>query len=321
MTLLLHSILNLLTLSLPSNPLASLLFLPVFFLAFLSVIEILQGKIEDIELPVEKVDIIVSEWMGYFLLYESMLDTVLFARDKWLVSVSHPSISRFLFHSFISLSHQYILFMFFLFVLSHFISNHLRNNLPTPIPQAPNGMIFPDQARLYFCAIEDAEYRKDKLDFWDNVYGFNMECIKELAITEPLVDVCDPQQVISNTCPVLDIDIYTVKKEDLDFQSPFQLKFTRDEYCHAVVAYFTVNFTKTHKNIKLTTSPLAEYTHWKQTVFYFTEPLVVSRGDVMQGSVSVMRNKKNPRDIDIDLSVEFNTSNFQHKEQRLYHLR
>lgn len=30
-------------------------------------------------------DIIISEWMGYFLLYESMLDSVLFARDKWLV--------------------------------------------------------------------------------------------------------------------------------------------------------------------------------------------------------------------------------------------
>ena len=33
---------------------------------------------------VVQVDIIISEWMGYFLLYESMLDTVLFARDKWL---------------------------------------------------------------------------------------------------------------------------------------------------------------------------------------------------------------------------------------------
>lgn len=33
----------------------------------------------------EKVDIIISEWMGYFLFYESMLDTVIFARDKWLV--------------------------------------------------------------------------------------------------------------------------------------------------------------------------------------------------------------------------------------------
>lgn len=39
---------------------------------------------EEIELPVKKVDIIISEWMGYFLLFESMLDTVLAARDKYL---------------------------------------------------------------------------------------------------------------------------------------------------------------------------------------------------------------------------------------------
>lgn len=32
----------------------------------------------------EQVDVIVSEWMGYALLYESMLDTVLHARDKYL---------------------------------------------------------------------------------------------------------------------------------------------------------------------------------------------------------------------------------------------
>jgi hypothetical protein len=46
----------------------------------------LKGKMEDIKLPVDKVDIIISEWMGYFLLYESMLDSVLFARDKYLNS-------------------------------------------------------------------------------------------------------------------------------------------------------------------------------------------------------------------------------------------
>jgi len=40
--------------------------------------------VEEVELPVESVDIIISEWMGYFLLYESMFDTVLYARDKWL---------------------------------------------------------------------------------------------------------------------------------------------------------------------------------------------------------------------------------------------
>jgi type I protein arginine methyltransferase len=49
-----------------------------------SQITLLQGKMEEVNLPFPEVDIIISEWMGYFLLYESMLDTVLYARDKYL---------------------------------------------------------------------------------------------------------------------------------------------------------------------------------------------------------------------------------------------
>lgn len=51
---------------------------------FADVIEVIHGKIEEVELPVAQVDIIISEWMGIFLFFESMLDSVLFARDKWL---------------------------------------------------------------------------------------------------------------------------------------------------------------------------------------------------------------------------------------------
>ena len=54
-----------------------------FALQLGGVISVIQGTIETVELP-EKVDIIVSEWMGYFLLRESMLDSVLVARDKFL---------------------------------------------------------------------------------------------------------------------------------------------------------------------------------------------------------------------------------------------
>ena len=43
----------------------------------------MKGDIEEIPLP-EKVDIIISEWMGYFLLYESMLDCVIRTRNKYL---------------------------------------------------------------------------------------------------------------------------------------------------------------------------------------------------------------------------------------------
>lgn len=46
-------------------------------------IEVIKGTLETIDLP-EQVDVIVSEWMGYALLHESMLNSVLFARDKWL---------------------------------------------------------------------------------------------------------------------------------------------------------------------------------------------------------------------------------------------
>ena len=47
-------------------------------------ITVIKGKMEEVELPVKEVDIIISEWMGYFLLYEAMLDSVLWARDKYL---------------------------------------------------------------------------------------------------------------------------------------------------------------------------------------------------------------------------------------------
>jgi type I protein arginine methyltransferase len=46
-------------------------------------ITVIQGTVESVQLP-EKVDVIVSEWMGYLLVRESMLDSVLAARDAWL---------------------------------------------------------------------------------------------------------------------------------------------------------------------------------------------------------------------------------------------
>ncbi|KAL6061314.1 Protein arginine N-methyltransferase 8-B [Balamuthia mandrillaris] len=47
------------------------------------VVQVINGKMEEVQLP-EKVDIIVSEWMGSFLVFEGMLESVLFARDRWL---------------------------------------------------------------------------------------------------------------------------------------------------------------------------------------------------------------------------------------------
>lgn len=41
---------------------------------------------------------------------------------------------------------------------------------------------------------------------WDNVYGFNMSSIRKVAVSEPLVDVVDPNQVVSNSFALKVID-------------------------------------------------------------------------------------------------------------------
>jgi len=53
-----------------------------------STVEVFHGRVEDFKLPdeVERVDIIVSEWMGFYLLHEGMLDSVIWARDNFLKS-------------------------------------------------------------------------------------------------------------------------------------------------------------------------------------------------------------------------------------------
>jgi type I protein arginine methyltransferase len=53
---------------------------------FSDTIEVVNCKIEDFRLPnnLSYVDIIISEFMGFYLLHEGMLDSVLMARDKFL---------------------------------------------------------------------------------------------------------------------------------------------------------------------------------------------------------------------------------------------
>lgn len=51
-----------------------------------NIIEVFHGKAEDFRLPdgISHVDIIVSEFMGFYLLHEGMLDSVLMARERFL---------------------------------------------------------------------------------------------------------------------------------------------------------------------------------------------------------------------------------------------
>ncbi|CAJ2636580.1 unnamed protein product [Trifolium pratense] len=222
---------------------------------FSEVITVLKGKIEELELPVPKVDIIISEWMGYFLLFENMLNSVLYARDKWLVD---------------------------------------------------DGVILPDIASLHITAIEDKDYKEDKIEFWNNVYGFDMSCIKKQALMEPLVDTVDQNQIATNSQLLKSMNISKMSTGDCSFTAPFKLVAVRDDFIHALVAYFDVSFTKCHKLMGFSTGPKSRSTHWKQTVLYLEDVLTICEGETIVGSMTVAPNKKNPRDVDIMLKYSLN---------------
>lgn len=236
------------------------------------IITIVKGKVEEVELPdgIQKVDIIISEWMGYCLFYESMLETVLLARDKWL---------------------------------------------------KPGGMLFPDKCSLYITAIEDRQYKDDKIHWWDDVYGFNMGCLRHVAIREPLVDVVDQKMVVTNHCPLLELDLNTLTKEDLAFDVPFSLIARQDDYVHAVVTFFNVEFSRCHKKTWFSTAPEAPYTHWKQTVFYLNDYMTVKKGDEITGRFALKQNSRNNRDLDFIVNVDFRGEMGELHEANTYRMR
>lgn len=225
-------------------------------------------------MPYEKVDIIISEWMGYFLLYESMLDTVLYARDKYLKE---------------------------------------------------GGLIFPDKATIFMAGIEDGEYKEEKIGceqlppspcmfiniyhfpVWDNVWGFDYTPLKETAMTEPLVDTVDIKAVATDPAAVITLDLYKVTPADLSFSLPYTINVRRNDFIHAIIAWFDIEFSACHKPIRFSTGPHTKYTHWKQTVFYLQDVLTVEEGETITGVLENKPSEKNHRDLDIKITYKLNT--------------
>jgi len=148
-----------------------------------------------------------------------------------------------------------------------------------------------------------------------------MSCVKRLAMQEPVVDVVDADQICTSASCVLSIDLATVTLDDLAFSAPFCLTAARNDYVHALVAYFDCTFSACHKPITLSTSPRAPYTHWKQTVLYFEEVLVLNAGESLKGEIRVQRNQKNPRDVDIHVHATLDGEHGSYSVTHDYRLR
>ncbi|XP_062540465.1 protein arginine N-methyltransferase 1-like [Armigeres subalbatus] len=241
------------------------------------VITLIRSKVESIDqLPdgIKEVDIILSEWMGHCLFHEAMLDTVIYARNKWL--------------------------------------------------KRDGGMMFPDRCTMFVAGIEERQCKDERINWWEDVYGFNMSAIRKDAITEPLVDVIDPRQIVTSSYLIKEIDMYTVVRQDLDFKSPFHLIAKRNDFVQALLTYFNVEFTKCQQRLGFSTSPESPHTHWKQTIFFLDEYLTVKKGEEICGTFAMKAagSKKNMnKELEFTIDVSFEGALAQVKESNLYLMR
>ena len=67
---------------------------------------------------------------------------------------------------------------------------------------------------------------------WDSVYGFDMSCIRQVAVSEPLVDVVNPKQVVTNSCLIKVIELCSGQHFIFFNCTELSLLFGKcDEYC------------------------------------------------------------------------------------------
>lgn len=215
---------------------------------------VIQSKMEDATLP-EKVDVIVSEWMGYMLLYESMLQSVIFARDKWLNK---------------------------------------------------GGVLLPEKARMFIAPLTDPDEGFERIDFWRMVkenFHVDMSCVTEFAKAEMYkhitVKTVDAENVISRGTCFLELDLYTVKPEDLHcIQENFMCCCYGHGRVHAFVIWFSVEFPR---DVILSTSPYDSETHWQQTVLYIN-PVDVKQDSEIRGTVTINPSADHHRMLDVELA-------------------
>ncbi|XP_050735306.1 protein arginine N-methyltransferase 1-like [Eriocheir sinensis] len=197
---------------------------------FGDVVQVHHARVEDITLPGdEKVDVIVSEWMGFYLLHESMLNSVIWARD-------------------------------------HFLSE--------------DGTVFPSEARIYACPCSLQTLYKEQINFWDEVYGFNMTAVKNYALKSKMIkpEVCliKETDLLAEPSCVKRFNLrWVIEEEVKHFAETTFVGVTRPGTYQGLCLWFECDFDGREYDeegqevgavVTLSTSPTSPATHWKQTV-------------------------------------------------------
>lgn len=115
------------------------------------------------------------------------------------------------------------------------------------------------------------------ITFWDNVYGFNMQCMKSEVLTEANVETVAIETIITEPCILTEVDLKTCDTNTPNFSAKFKLKVKKSGKLTALAGYFDI-FFDLENPVSFSTGPHVTRTHWQQTVFYLKNIIDVTEG-------------------------------------------
>nr|QEG03106.1 arginine N-methyltransferase PRMT10 isoform X1 [Cymbidium ensifolium] len=249
------------------------------------IVHVIEGSMEEVNLP-EKVDVIISEWMGYFLLRESMFDSVICARDRWLKpsGVMYPSHARM-----------------WVAPVRSALGDQKINDYETAMSD-------------WYSFVNDTEAS----------YGVNMNVLtkayreehEKYYLKTSLWNSLHPSQIIGTPAVIRELDCLTATVDEIsnvfaNFLLPINVDRTR---LSAFAGWFDVHFRGNLQNpveqeVELTTAPRIDCsTHWGQQVFLIHPPLRVDEGDRLVVTFSMSRSRENHRLMDVNFTYELQQS-------------
>lgn len=252
-------------------------------------ITVLLGKVEEVQID-EEVDVIVSEWMGYMLLYESMLSSVICARDRWLKpgGIMLPSHAT-LYIAPITNAERYAESI-------DFWRNVYGIDMSAMLPLAKQ------------CSFEEPCVESILAE---NVLSWPVE-VKHINCST--VTVQELESVTSNftvssmmMAPLhgfaLWFDVtfsgYATSTSDTQSESSMDSSLSGDFQGNGIL--HRRKRAKPSNQIVLSTAPEETPTHWQQTILYIYDPIEVRQDQMISGSITLSQSRENPRFLNIHL--------------------
>ncbi len=210
-------------------------------------VEVIQSSVEELEIPC-KVDIIISEWMGYFLLRESMLDSVIRARNTWL----KPGGCLFPSHAT-------------MLIAPISFEQDRGGKVDEYLQSMDDWTNFSHEMKQFYnidMSAVDTPYEKEQSDYY--IYSsLWTELNADHVVGQPSVI----KRLDLNTCTL--VDSAGVDPAEFNFLVPFGVKVS------GFAGWFTVDFVGSPeipavKRVHFSTGPEAGHTHWGQQVFQFS---------------------------------------------------